>query len=99
MERCFGKIRNEKKVCSTTAALRAPRRARQFFPKATSIDLEAQKNLDQKNHSNLEINSLKHGDALAKWGEIRPKNFRKTFFRKFNEHFEKSNFSKNNQKF
>ena len=74
------KIPNEKKVCSATAALRAPRRPRQFFPKTTSIDLEAQKNLDQKNHSTLEINSLKHGDALAKWGEIRPNFFLEKHF-------------------
>ena len=87
MERCFGKIRNEKKVCSTTAALRALRRLRQFFPKTTSIDLEAQKKLDQKNHSTLEINSPKGGDIAPKMGKTLAKKIEISKFQIFIDFF------------
>ena len=76
------KIPHEKKSRSTTAALRAPSRPRQFFPKTTRIDIEAQKNLEQKKHPSLEINSLKRGDRPCKMGEIRPQKFEKHFFEK-----------------
>ena len=93
MERALGKIRNEKCFCSTTAALRAPRRPRQFFPKSTSIDLEAQKNLEQKKSFHLGDQFTQTRRPTLKNGANSTENFSKKYF------LEKSMKILKNQKF
>ena len=43
--------------------------AQTFFLLTIGQDIEAQKNLDQKNHSSLEINSSTVGDIGKKWSK------------------------------
>ena len=58
---CFSELQ----ICATSPT--------QFFPLTIGRDIEAQKKLDQKNHSSLEINSSTVGDIGKKWSKTLPK--------------------------
>tara|TARA_B000000460_G_scaffold176015_1_gene125509 strand:- start:168 stop:554 length:387 start_codon:yes stop_codon:yes gene_type:complete len=73
VEADFGSIWNEILMYYFSGLKTFATSPKQFFLLTIGQDIEAQKNLDQKNHSSMEINSPKVGGSSKKWCKTLPK--------------------------